>query len=226
MPLRISQFRTALPAAAFAAALLSTGCAALQPQKQTAEQQSIIGGGFSNKQDKAAVQAQQVDVVRAPEYDDVFEIASFLPTNPWLRQSGKVVGLRVPAYFVSGTTRKGAFVPGTIFAWVYGFEAGPEGKAQRVPLQVWEYDRTAAINWRITKLTRMGYPYMFLLRWPDELQLTGRYIELELGYERNKDKTVVTSPAKRLRVPADDTAPLPPVGSPPESHMVDTRKAG
>jgi hypothetical protein len=215
-----------LRAAVLAAALLSAGCQAFQPKQQNAEQQSIIGGGVPTKQDKAAVQAQQVDVVRAPEHDDIFEIASLLPSNPWLRQSGKVVGLRVPAYFVSGTTRKGAFVPGTIFAWVYGFEAGPDGKPVRVPLHVWEYDRTAAINWRVTKKVAMGNPYMFLLRWPDELDLNGRYIELELGYERARDKSVDTSPAKRLRVPAEDAPPLPPVAPPPGSHMVNTRKAG
>jgi hypothetical protein len=214
--------------APLAAALLCTGCQLFQPQKtQPTEQQSLIGSGVSTKQEKGAAQAKEIDVTHAEEHDDIFQIASLLPSNPWLRQSGKVVGLQVPAYFVSSATRKGAFVPGTILAWVYGFEAGPDGKAQRVPLHVWEYDRTQAMDWRITKTKVMGNPYMFLLRWPEEMELSGRYIELELGYERVKDKTVVTSSAKRLRVPADDLAPLPPTAAPPPtSRMANTRRTG
>lgn len=171
----------------------------------------------------------EVDVTKTEEHDDVYEIASLLPNNPWIRgQGSKIVGLRVPAYFVSGTTRRGSYVPGTILAWVYGYEADAAGNPQRVPLHVWEFDRTEAMNWRITKRSVMGYPYMFLLRWPQEIDLEGRTIELELGYERQKDKQVVVSPAKRLKVPGSDIMiePLakPAPGASP-SRMATSRKA-
>src|SRR5262245_50434267 len=80
--------RVMLAAAALPLALFIAGCQALQPRKPEAQEpQSLIGSGVPTKPDKNSTQAQQVDVVRAPEHDDIFEIASLLPSNPWLRQS-------------------------------------------------------------------------------------------------------------------------------------------
>ena len=46
----------------------------------------------------------------------------------------------------------------------------------------------------------MGYYYGFPLRWPDELRLEGKLVEIQFGYQR-RDGSVVLSAARRLRVP-------------------------
>ncbi|MBI5864336.1 MAG: hypothetical protein HZB38_07500 [Planctomycetes bacterium] len=212
------------PSALAGGLLLASGCTL--PQSNTNSQPTtyspIIGDGAARTPQKPA---PPLNVERTEEHDDIYQVVSFVPADPWLRESGRVVGVWVPTYFISGKTNKGAFVPGTILAWIYGFEAGPD-RPERVPLQIWEFDRNTAMGWRVTKMSRLGYPYQFYLRWPSDLNLEGQTIELELGYERTGDKTVVTGSPKRLKVPRTDLPRLrPPDPQPRSANVAATQRA-
>lgn len=141
-----------------------------------------------------------IDPAKVPTRGDIVAIHQYWPNFPWLTQSDRVVGFRVTTYFVSGETEKGAFVPGTIFAWVYTLGRGEDGTRTREIAHVWEFDQTAAMSYRVRKEAIGGYFYGFMLAWPANLDLDGKLIEIEFGYER-RDKSVVTSAARRFRVP-------------------------
>ncbi|HUU95197.1 MAG TPA: hypothetical protein VM487_05625 [Phycisphaerae bacterium] len=141
-----------------------------------------------------------IDPTTIPTRDDIVAIHQFWPNVPWLWEADRVVGFRAPVYFVSGQTEKGAFVPGTIFVWVYTLERGPDRKPTRNLAHMWEFDESAALNYRVRKEGVAGYFYGFMLNWPPNVELEGRLIEIEFGYER-RDKTVVTGAARRFRVP-------------------------
>jgi len=143
---------------------------------------------------------ETIDPSKVPTRDDIVAIYQFWPNVPWLFESDRVVGFRVSTYFVSGETELGEFVPGTIFAWVYTLEPGPERRLEREVAHVWEFDQAAAMSYRVAKRAVGGYFYGFMLAWPPNVELEGRLIEIEFGYERG-DKTVVTGAARRFRVP-------------------------
>lgn len=165
---------------------------------------STGAGGVSEQQQAAAV-----DPTRIEERDDIYEVVNFWANEPWLREGGRVVGFRVSTRFVASESNKGAFVPGRIFIWLYGYEPNFDGVVQRKLLHVWEMDRNEAMGWRITRRTRTGLAYWFLMRWPDELNLQGRRIDVEVGYERVRDKRLIMSGTKLLEVPSSAPAPAP-----------------
>lgn len=156
-------------------------------------------GGFGSTEG-----ANRVDAATATERDDIYEVINFWAMEPWLTESGRIVGFRVSTRFISSFDDKGAFVPGRIFIWLYGFGTNVDGQVERKLLHVWDMDRDEAMGWRITKRTRTGLAYWFLMRWPDELKLEGRRIEVEIGYERIRDKRLIMSGAttKDVRISA------------------------
>jgi hypothetical protein len=141
-----------------------------------------------------------IDASTIPARDDIVAIYQIWPNVPWLFQSDKVVGFRVPTYFDSAGTGEGAFVSGTILAWIYTLERGEDGKLARDLAHMWEFDRQAAMPYRVRKKAVTGYYYGFMLAWPPNVELEGRLVEIEFGYER-RDKTVVTGAPRRFRVP-------------------------
>jgi len=143
---------------------------------------------------------EMIDPTTIPTRDDIVAIYQFWPNVPWLLDSGRPVGFRVTTYFVSGETERGAFVPGTIFAWLYRLEWGPDGKRERVLAHVWEFDQAAAMGYRVRKEAIGGYHYGFALAFPPTVDIQGQLVEIEFGYER-RDKTVVTGPARRFQAP-------------------------
>jgi len=132
--------------------------------------------------------------------DDIVKIVQFWPQSPWLQEGEHIVGFKVTVYFVSGQTEKGTFVPGTIFAWLYELVPNKAGGYEKKLAYVWQLDEADALGFRINKRGVMGYHYGFPLRWPDNLALEGKLIEIQLGYER-LNKSVIQSSVRRFRVP-------------------------
>jgi len=142
-----------------------------------------------------------IDVSRVPERDDIVAVYHFWHQMPWLRDSlGRVVGFKTRVYFQSAQTQKGAFVPGRIFVWLRSIEPDPQGGYRRRDLHFWELDRDAAYGFRVTRESVAGYSYGFALRWPDDLRLEGREIEVEFAYER-RDGRLIRGRPHRMRVP-------------------------
>ncbi|WP_320046855.1 hypothetical protein [uncultured Ilyobacter sp.] len=143
----------------------------------------------------------EIDANRIPERDDIVQIIQYWPQDPWLYNGPRVVGFKAPVYFVSGQTQKGAFVPGTIFVWVYRLHrTQPHQPPERELAHVWQFNKREASNFRVTKRAIGGYYYGFPLRWPDDLRLEGQRIELQIGYER-LDKVVILGTARQFKVP-------------------------
>ncbi|MBN2446280.1 MAG: hypothetical protein JXO22_06125 [Phycisphaerae bacterium] len=131
--------------------------------------------------------------------DDITQVNSFCVTPPWLRDEGRVVGFRARAYLVSAATGRGVFVPGDILVTVHKCVADRSGVVTRVPVHEWTLDEKAAMGFRVTKRTLMGYSYGLILRWPDELNLMGEVIEITIKYRRT-DGVIIPSPPKQFRV--------------------------
>jgi hypothetical protein len=144
--------------------------------------------------------AEAIDPTTVPTRDDIVAIYQFWPNVPWLFESDRVVGFRVTTYFVSGETELGEFVPGKVFAWIYKLARGPDGKLARELAHMWEFDEAEGMGYRVRRRAVGGYHYGFALSWPPNVELDGRQVEIEFGYER-KDGTIVTSAPRRFRMP-------------------------
>ena len=190
--------------AALAAALSLCVCGCQMQPKRSASPSTILG----NPSD--APRTEYVDAASVPTRDDIVAIHHFWPQVPWLRNSSnEVVGFRVPVYFVSGETEKGAFVPGRIFVWVYRIERLASGELERDPAHIWEFNESEAMGYRVRKLASTGYYYGFMLNWPPNLDLAGHEIEVEFGYER-LDGRLVLGAARRFKVPVPPDFRPPP----------------
>lgn len=141
------------------------------------------------------------DVTRIRTRDDVVAIRTFWSPVPWLTDSdGRAVGFRVPVYFVSGQTELGAFVPGEIEIKLYAVERRSDGRSERQLVHEWKFDEAAATPFRVRKRAVAGYFYGFMLTWPEELDLSGRTIEIAFSYHSRSGRAV-EGPAKQLPVP-------------------------
>lgn len=196
---------------------VAPGCALFEPQPappqpvnnpDAARVFSAKGTILSPEEAKKKREASVIDPTMVEERDDVVSIQQFWNPQPWINDAaGQPVGFRVPVYLVSGETEKGAFVPGTIICWMYHVDPdAPAGTTNRQPLYIWELPRSDAMGFRVRKKALMGFPYYFVLKWPETMTLAGETVEVEFGYER-LDKRLVLGAPQRFRVP-------PPIGSP------------
>ena len=135
--------------------------------------------------------AELIDAGRVPSYDDIVGVHCLWPSWPWLRDgAGKAVGFRTPVYFFSGGREKGVFVDGTIRCWLNVLEPRPDGKWQRTPLHEWRFSKQEAMGFRVRKRVVGGHYYGFLLTWPDQLDLSGKMVEVQFGYDRKDGRTI------------------------------------
>jgi hypothetical protein len=175
-----------------AALLLAVGCES--PSGGTSSRRF---GPFGDAGDQ---RQGDIDPTQIETRDDIVQVIQFWPQWPWLEEANRVVGFRVTVYFVSGQTEKGAFVPGNIFVWLYTLEPTPEGGRERKLAHLWEFDQRESMGFRVAKRAIGGYFYGFPLAWPKELDLEGKQIEIQFGYERLNKKVILGSP-KIYRVP-------------------------
>src|SRR5262245_65532065 len=101
-----------------------------------------------------------IDPTVVEERDDIVSIQQFWNPQPWISDAGsRPVGFKVPVYMISGHTDppKGAFVPGTILAWMYLVDpTAPPSSTSRQPLYIWELPRNDAMGFRVRKKALMG----------------------------------------------------------------------
>lgn len=148
---------------------------------------------------------QEIDPTTIETRDDVVAIQTMWNLWPWrVDPERNVIGFKVPVYFVSAQTERGAFVSGTIFCWVYADERGTDGRRERKLVHMWELNHHEAMGFRVRRKAVGGYYYGFILTWPGTLDLAGRDIEVEFGYERRDGRLITTS--QRLRVPRASAA--------------------
>lgn len=165
-------------------------------------------------QRKQTQTATEIDASTIPERDDITSIVTLWPQWPWLSNTdGEIVGFRVPTYFVSGGTTKGAFVSGRVYCWLHALDRAADGSRTRTPVHTWELDRNNAMGFRVRKQVVGGYFYGFVLTWPRDVRLHGREVEVEFGYERGGGQLVMSGP-RRFKVPmVGENAATRPVGS-------------
>jgi hypothetical protein len=170
------------------------------PPKFDPRSASILGGGNDRVTPPAPIEADQVGT-----RDDIVSIYQFWKPLPWRMADDRAVGFSVPTYFISAETQKGVFVSGKILAWLYEVNRLPDGSADKQCVHIWEFDRAAALGYRVRKRAVMDYFYGFALTWPPNLELAGREVEIVFGYER-ADGQVITSTPRRDRVPSPAAA--------------------
>lgn len=194
----VAELRCAAQRGAFGlvlAALGLPGCQAPQPQSNLRDVR-VMGGDGAKVKPPPPIEAGQVGT-----RDDVVSIHQFWKPLPWRMVEDRAVGFSVPTYFISAETEKGVFVSGKILVWLYEILRQADGPAEKQCVHVWEFDRAAALGYRVRKLGIMGYYYGFALTWPPNIDIAGREVEIVFGYERG-DGQVVTGMPRRLRVPA------------------------
>jgi hypothetical protein len=158
-----------------AAAALICGCEALAPRG-------------------AAARADQADA-------DIVEVYSYLEGDPWVRDGdGRIVALKMRAYFVSSATGKGRFVPGLVRGQVFLTLPRKAGGYERFRLYEWELNELETQGFRLKKPSVLGDSYGLVLRWPDKLNIMGHNIEVTISYQRG-DGREIKAPTRQLSVP-------------------------
>ena len=141
--------------------------------------------------------------------DDVVAIRHFYSPLPWLTNSdGRITGFFVRAYFVSGKTDKGVFVPGTISVTMNVLQTRLEGGFDRQLGHEWSFTGEEVAGFRVRKASKLGDSYGFVLQWPPEADVMGRRVEIVFSYRRG-DGRVVTGPPRQLPVPLPAGYPAP-----------------
>lgn len=156
-----------------------------------------------------------INIERVPKRDDIVRVVQFWNPVPWIYDStNRVIGFKVPTYFISSKTEKGAFVTGTVFVWLHLVERDKQGKIVRRTVHIWQMEKDEVFLFAIRKEAIGGYYHGFILTWPTNLDLAGRDVEIEFGYQRGDGRLVMASP-RDFRVPGDASSPIEPPQLPP-----------
>lgn len=133
--------------------------------------------------------------------DDIVAIRQYPSTYPWMTDpDGRIVGFRARVYFLSAKTERGAFVPGTINAELHVLQPLPDGTYQRDIVHKWSFSAAEARPLRIRSTAVMGDSYGLLLRWPPELDLANKEIQIIYEYV-SPDGQKLRRGGSRFRVP-------------------------
>ncbi len=141
-----------------------------------------------------------IDATKVEVRDDVFQIVPYWVEPIWLQRRDRIVGFKATVYFRSAESNLGTFVSGDIYVWVYELVPAETGGRERKLAHVWQFNQAEAMGYRVRKRSIQGYYYGFPLTWPADLALEGKWVEIELGYER-ADKSVILSESHQSRVP-------------------------
>jgi hypothetical protein len=154
--------------------------------------------------------------------DDVVTVYHFYRVPPWVYSpEGRVNGLLPRVYFVPAGDDKGFFVPGAIHATLHVRTRRPDGTYERTLVHEWRFDPKQAEGFRIVKRSTLGDSYGFVLRWPDELNLSGREIEIRFSYVRQDGRVIQGRPTP-LPEPVPSGAPPPASQAAPPPKRVET----
>lgn len=148
----------------------------------------------------------EVDTRRVELRDDITDISCRWKDPIWIHKAGDVVGFRVPVFFISSETRLGAFVSGDIQVNLYLLER-EQDEVLRGLVHTWELSPEKAADFRLRRTVVGGYMYGLILAWPEEFDLHGRHIEIEIQYIRGDGQTI-SYPPKLYRVPRQASLPV------------------
>lgn len=133
--------------------------------------------------------------------DDIVSIVQFWQQFPWIRHDERILGFFVTIYFVSAETEKGVFVREPILIWLYDTALDERGRRRRGELlQTWTFDRRQADGFRVRKRAIGGDHYGFIVRWDESLDLAGKQVEIQFGYQRGSDQRLVLGTPRRFQV--------------------------
>lgn len=143
--------------------------------------------------------APEIDPTAVPAQDDIVQVMRFVRDPIFVWDADRPAGVVMSVYLVSAATQKGVFGSGPIEVTVYELRHGPSG-LERTRAHAWRLSESEAMGFRVRKRSVLGYYYGLLLKWPRELDLSGREIEIVIGYTRGDGRVVTTAPIRR-RVP-------------------------
>lgn len=187
--------------------------------------------------------------MRVPTREDIVSVQAMWSSVIWLHDADqRPVGFQAPVYFVSGETQRGAFVNGNITVTMSEVTSDSRGAAASTLrlLHEWKLDSGTEKNFRIRRRAVGGYYYGLRLRWPENLQVYGKQVEIGIAYQRrdgaivkaiprrdmvlrNSDRSVNVGPTRRYAAPQTARpqaesplarqAPAAAVQSPPEQEQ-------
>jgi hypothetical protein len=141
--------------------------------------------------------------------EDIVAITPYYVPLMWLHDADRrVMGFRTRVYLVSARTGKGVFVKGPITVAMNRLRPRESGGFDREFLYEWDLDEQAAEGFRVTKTSKIGDSYGFVLRWPTEVNPMGRRIEMTFQYQR-ADGRVIRATPRQFIVPVPAGYPMP-----------------
>lgn len=207
------RFSWAAVVASGIALLCTAGCetppAATQPTSVSGERRADEAGqppawasaGTRSRSPSAGGSARRADPTAALDDSDVVAVYTYYDSEPWLRDvDGLVVGFKVRAYIASGRTDKGIFVPGDIEVTASLLRPRRGGGFLREPVHEWRFSEAEARGFRVRKPSILGESYGLVLRWPPDVDLSGRRVEIQVSYQRS-DGVMIKGPPRALSVP-------------------------
>lgn len=135
---------------------------------------------------------------------DIVAVRRYFENNPFLSFDDQAdpnpEGFKVTYYAVSSATKKGAHGDGLIRFRMYIIEpALDDGPSVGRLAKTWEFDPQQAMGWRVSRMSALGWPYLFHLNWGDA-DPYGREIRIVPEFVR-RDGHVIRGSPKDLRVP-------------------------
>jgi len=146
--------------------------------------------------------AASEDVARVPTEPNVVNaVAIYNSLSPWMydRDKVKVRGVYVSGLYLLGPKGTGVFGDGVIRPRLYLVERGPDGKKQPKLVKEWSFTVEEAIPFRGKQKRTPGWGYGLPLAF-DDLDLSGREVQVLIAFERN-DGRIVNSSKQTFIVP-------------------------
>ncbi len=167
-----------------AGALLAAGC--VQPEQGPA-------AGPNDAMTHAAA--------RMPTEPNVVSAVAFYKMSPWLWNADhtRVSGIYVSALYLLGPNGLGVFGDGTIRPRMLQVELGKDGKRHVRQVKEWTFSVEEAVPFRAKERRTLGWGYGILLAF-DDVDVSGREIQMVICFERN-DGRLVTSSKQTFLVP-------------------------
>ncbi len=155
--------------------------------------------------------APEIDPTVVPTQDDIVQVMRFVRDPIFVWDDDRPSGVVMSVYLVSAESQKGVFGRGPIEVTVDELRHGRAG-VERATVHTWRLTESDAMGFRVRKRSVLGYYYGLMLKWPKELDLSGREIELTISYTRGDGRVVSTAPIRR-RVPVPFGAAPPSTAS-------------
>lgn len=189
------------------------GCVDAKPSTNKSDPSALNNLRIMGRKSQEAP-APTIDPTKIEARDDVVRISQFWGQDPWIKDpaTGRVTGISVATYFVSSGTEKGVFVKGDVQVTVNWLRANLHGQVERTPVYEWRLNESQSTSFRVRKKAIMGYYYGLVLKWPDEIDLSGKQIEIQISYLRQDGGTVKSAP-RSFRVEPTPRVKLPYVGT-------------